>query len=111
MKFLPTSEQVKMAGHDAAIKSMEEAAELLPVTEYETLNKLWEGVCVAIGMETDKRISPDRHYKHGLLLAMKIGWCLRERAEEGVGLAQPEEEAEIEAMFKELRGGTGEVAA
>lgn len=102
MKFLPTAEQLAtaLAASSDDLDSKEKAAELEPLEQYPALIKLYNATIEGI----NRGIPPHRHWRHALILALRVGWFMREQAGSLSELANMIDEAEIEAMYREIRG-------
>lgn len=101
MKFDPTNEQIEAAVSEGVPRTTEEANEIVHLVDESGVLRVYNAVMMGI----NSGIPPQRHWRECILLAMRIGWTLREQAGSTEGLVAPGEEAEIEAMLREIQGG------
>lgn len=101
MKFLPTPQQLTDAiTEHVDTMQREEAAELEKLATSEPVIRLHNVAQMAINEGRPASIQ----WRMMLILAMRLGWIMREREGCLSELATMVEEAEIEAMYREMRG-------
>jgi hypothetical protein len=102
MKFLPTKEQLAsaLATSSEDLNSLEKAAELEAMEQFPALIKLYNAAIEGI----NRGVPPHRQWRYALILALRTGWFMREHAGSLSELANMIDEAEIEAMYREIRG-------
>lgn len=100
MKFLPTEEQIANAiTEHVDTLDLEEAAELEKLVQSKPLIQLHNVAQMAINTGKPASIQ----WRLMLILALRLGWIMRERVGHLSELATVTEEAEIEAMLREIR--------
>ena len=100
MKFLPTPEQLDAAlVVGAHFNGIDEAQELSTLVGDPTVIKIYNAAMMGI----NNGYPPQVHWRQTILLAMRIGWYLREQVGEQDQVFKGINEAEIEGMLREIR--------